>query len=105
MSDLVKRYDPFFMSDLGEKIRAFMEEDEYGDYVDYQDHRELQSKYEALVADFACCMDSAADDIDDWGGYASEYFQQKHNLNGDVKTYRDKAKQLHALLEDDNEMR
>lgn len=31
----------------------------------------------------------AADDIEDWGSYAGDYFCNKHNLAGDVKKYRD----------------
>ena len=30
----------------------------------------------------------AADDIESWGAYASEYFQQKHDLAGCVAKYR-----------------
>lgn len=33
----------------------------------------------------------AADDVADWGEYASPYFQQKYDLAGDVKKYRDAA--------------
>lgn len=35
----------------------------------------------------------AAQNIADWGAYASEYFQQKHDLDGCVQGYRDAAMQ------------
>jgi chromosome segregation ATPase len=64
---------------------------------------ELQRKYDALMRDFAVRMETAADDIEDWGVYASEYFQQKHGLKTELQRYRNKAKELRALLEDDDE--
>lgn len=33
-------------------------------------------------------LNEAADDIQDWGGYASAYFQEKHDLAGCVAKYR-----------------
>lgn len=33
-------------------------------------------------------IDEAADDIADWGSYASEYFREKHDLAGCVAKYR-----------------
>ena len=33
----------------------------------------------------------ASEDIADWGAYASNYFQEKHNLAGDIKKYADAA--------------
>ena len=34
-------------------------------------------------------LQEAADDLEDWGGYARTYFQEKHDLKGCVKKYRD----------------
>ena len=34
----------------------------------------------------------AADDIETWGAYASEYFHQKHDLAGCVARYREASK-------------
>lgn len=34
-------------------------------------------------------LTEAAEDIADWGAYASEYFQQKHDLAGCVARYRE----------------
>lgn len=33
----------------------------------------------------------AADCIASWGSYASEYFQEKHDLEGDVRRFREGA--------------
>lgn len=33
----------------------------------------------------------AAEDVESWGAYASEYFQEKHGLADDVKKWRDRA--------------
>lgn len=34
----------------------------------------------------------AAEDIADWGSYAGEYFQHKHDLEGDIQHYKDASK-------------
>jgi hypothetical protein len=34
---------------------------------------------------------AAADDIESWGAYAGEYFQEKWDLSGDIKLYRELA--------------
>lgn len=38
-------------------------------------------------------LKEAAEDIASWGGYASEYFQEKHDLAACVKRYTDAAKE------------
>lgn len=43
-------------------------------------------------------MQQAAEDIADWGGYASEYFQEKHGLQSDIETYVERAGHLYKLL-------
>lgn len=40
------------------------------------------------VAQLREALEEAADDISDWGAYASEYFQTKHDLVGCVEKYR-----------------
>jgi len=56
-------------------------------FVNYanQQTAELRAEVERLKTALA----EAADDLADWGAYASEYFQQKHE--GTVKRYRDLA--------------
>ena len=36
-------------------------------------------------------LGEAADDIEHWGGYASEYFKDKWHLDDDIKKYREAA--------------
>ena len=49
------------------------------------------SENEALrerVSRLESALTLAIDLVDHWGGYASEYFQQKYNLAGDLATLR-----------------
>ena len=45
----------------------------------------------AEVERLRALLSEAADTIEDWGGYASEYFQDKHDLAGDVTKFREAA--------------
>jgi hypothetical protein len=36
----------------------------------------------------------AADEIESWGAYAHDYFQEKHDLKGSVQKFLDAAKQI-----------
>ena len=45
-------------------------------------------------------LDEAAEEVQDWGAYASEIFQKKHDLAGAVKRWRDRAD---LIREDSNE--
>ena len=42
----------------------------------------------AVIDSLRNLLDEAADDVQDWGGYASQYFQDKHNLAACVAKYR-----------------
>lgn len=46
--------------------------------------------------DIVKLLNEAADDILDWGAYAGEYFQNKHDLEGCAQQYRDAAAELEA---------
>ncbi|MCG3134244.1 MAG: hypothetical protein HMLKMBBP_01536 [Planctomycetes bacterium] len=37
---------------------------------------------------FKALVEEAADDVLDWGSYASDYFREKHDLMGCVNKYR-----------------
>ena len=50
-------------------------------YHYYEQQRQRIAKLENLLSE-------AADDIEGWGSYAGEYFQQKHDMAGDVARYR-----------------
>lgn len=41
-------------------------------------------KYNKLLG----ALKEAAEDIEDWGSYAPDFFQEKHNLAGDIAKYR-----------------
>jgi len=43
------------------------------------------AKIERLKEDYAGCIE----DMADWGSYASEYFQKKHDLEGDIKRHKE----------------
>ena len=36
-------------------------------------------------------LEEASECIADWGLYASEYFQKKHDLDGDIRRFREAA--------------
>ena len=61
----------------------------------------LVSRIEALekgVKAAADALDEAAEDIADWGGYASDYFQEKHHLVECVAQTKATAFNLRTLL-------
>lgn len=43
-------------------------------------------------------LDEAADSIADWASYASDYFREKHDYEGDLKRTRDAAAHFRALI-------
>jgi hypothetical protein len=47
--------------------------------------RQQLAECQALEKVFREALSQAAEDMDDWGAYASEYFQEKWNLKGDVE--------------------
>lgn len=49
--------------------------------------RDMEAELERLRV----LLDEAADCIAGWGAYASEYFQDKHDLAGDVRRFREAA--------------
>lgn len=56
----------------------------------------LDERYAELLAEnqrLKALLLEAAGDIEGWGAYAGEYFQEKHGLADDVKRYREAALQ------------
>ena len=41
--------------------------------------------------EYADLMEEAAEDVAEWGAYASEYFQEKWNLEGTLHKWQDRA--------------
>lgn len=67
-----------------------------------KDRMDLFARLEATTGALRKAADDlheAAGDIEDWGLYASEYFQEKHDLAGTVAAYRAKAETLRQLGE------
>lgn len=46
------------------------------------------SEHSQTVADLRTLLSEAADDLEAWGAYASEYFREKHDLAGCIVKYR-----------------
>jgi hypothetical protein len=51
-----------------------------------------------IVLGLATWMDEAADDIADWGAYASKHFQEKHQLANLIADYKTRAQKLRDTL-------
>jgi hypothetical protein len=57
------------------------------------DEREAFNQERQQYADW---LDEAATDIEDWGMYASEYLQDKYDLQGQVQDYKNRALSVRA---------
>jgi len=85
------------VSDLVERLRAdyIRESDtdvlltEAADEIDRLGEQALMLAAE--ISRLRRLLNEAADDIEHWGSYASQYFQDKWHLDDDVKKYRDAA--------------
>lgn len=59
------------------------------------DAKMLRTTNHKLIAEneyLKALLKEAAEDIKDWGGYASDYLQDKHNLKSDIEKYREAGK-------------
>jgi len=52
------------------------------------------AKLKGELAEAVGLLKEAAYDVDDWGGYAGDYFKENHDLAGTVKGYLDAANRL-----------
>lgn len=52
---------------------------------------------EQALGTAAVDLDEAAEEIEAWGAYASDYFQTKHDLDGCVKDVRDAARRARSM--------
>lgn len=55
------------------------------DLLNIKDERD---KYKREASKAQALLMEAAEDVASWGAYASEYFQQKHDLAGCIEKYR-----------------
>ncbi|WP_339869000.1 hypothetical protein [Pseudohongiella nitratireducens] len=68
--------------------------------VELQEERaEELNKIKDLAMTAAAYLNQAAEDVADWGAYASEYFQEKHNLSFDIKLYQQRSNEFLAIAE------
>jgi hypothetical protein len=54
--------------------------------------------FRALCAELITALHDAADDVEGWGNYASSYFQEKHDLAGNIAKIHAQADQARAAL-------
>ncbi len=52
-----------------------------------------------LIRRLADALHDAADDVEGWGNYASSYFQEKHDLSGNVARIHAQAGEARAYLD------
>jgi hypothetical protein len=52
-----------------------------------------------LIKRLADSLHEAADDVEGWGNYASSYFQEKHDLSGNVARIHAQADEARAYLD------
>ena len=52
------------------------------------DHEASRAADKARIAELELLLSDAAQEIEDWGAYAPEYFQEKHDLAGVVARFR-----------------
>ena len=95
---------PQFVKRMAERIaelEAHCDELQRGKNEELDRIAKLEARLDALKKDFAGCMRTTAEDIEDWGAYASPYFQEKHGLKTEVERYRSKAAALEQTDEND----
>ena len=54
--------------------------------------------YRALCAELITALHDAADDVEGWGNYASDYFQVKHDLTGNIAKIHAQSDRARAAL-------
>jgi hypothetical protein len=55
---------------------------------DLRDFSNASARKDARIAQLEAGLRDAIEAVDSWAGYASEYFQQKHDLEGDIERLR-----------------
>jgi hypothetical protein len=57
-----------------------------------------------LIQRLANALHDAADDVEGWGNYASSYFQEKHDLYGNVARIHAQAEEARAYLASESDL-
>jgi len=52
------------------------------------DHETARAADKARIAELEGVLADATQEVEEWGAYASEYFQEKHDLAGTVARFR-----------------
>lgn len=68
------------------ELHGTKEQVDYFANVLLQKDKDLSAS-QALMAKYREALSGCLEDLQDWAGYASEYFQQKHDLKGDIAKY------------------
>ena len=74
------------MSDLVQRLRKRSTDEPFrrGDPALYAEAADRIEQHHAELAELRAALVDARDDVADWAAYASEYFQEKWNLAGDL---------------------
>ena len=83
-----RKYQPLY----GPELLAYAQQVKHNSSVTMDELGEMRDRAEKAENEaLRKLLAEAAEDIEDWGSYASEYFQNKHDLSGNVKKYREAA--------------
>ena len=62
-----------------------------------QQHSGMVSVPEDTLIAACAYLTQAAEDIEAWGSYASDYFQKKYGLKDDIRLYKQRASEFEAM--------
>jgi hypothetical protein len=64
-----------------------------------QQHSGMVSVPEDTLIAACAYLTQAAEDIEAWGSYASDYFQKKYGLKDDIRLYKQRTSEFEAMAE------
>lgn len=76
---MIARYEP-----INVRGEAIMSRSVHGDFVEHEDHLSAIAAKDAEINRLRLALEEARGMVAHWGAYASEYFQDKHDLPGDL---------------------
>lgn len=94
------RVSPDLIAQLNKLASRLTAQGEYEavDLIDTVVARVTAMPQRELLADALDALVEAHDCIASWGGYASSYFQEKHDLEGDLTRARTAADKIRAAM-------